>query len=289
MADSSAIEWTGALDYHGGASSQAALSVRSEATRRCFRAAENNARRYGLLDLEAAPAGGGAEAVQQWVAWNHARGIAPTTTRQYLRSLRPLLKDAGYSVDGISVPRMLREVRPSLSRADIRAVIKAADSLPLRALACSGLRVGELAQLTPDDLTPVGPRMRVHVRARYTKTGRGRVTFFSRRLTSQLDLSRETVFSEWRTPRQFANFLNKQVRRAREKIGSTAGVKDYAQRRYAFHPHALRAYFITTLNEVSFAYGHVLAGHAAYYVAYNRPTEASLLAAYRNAEKRLDF
>lgn len=239
--------------------------------------------------------------IQSWIDWNAARGLTAATIRAYWQQLRILLWRASVRLDPMDVryrlrfPKTLRGLPPSTSRRDIGAILAESSTefrFQLLALVSSGMRVGELAQLTADDLHHGSPNIRVVIPARITKTGQARVTYFSRQVSDmiryRLRRGREDIFGGGERG-MIANRLGKRFRAARERAGLTASSGHTKQNRYDMHLHSLRSYFVTELNKIQFGAGHILAGHDFYMKTYNRYAPEDILNMYRRAEPALEF
>lgn len=210
--------------------------------------------------------------LQRWIDDMHADKKAASTIKTYVANW---CREHGVRATDINIkyPRQLVEIKYVPTKDDLNAIIRSkphwADHF--RFLVSSGLRVGELAALTPADITRYKDRYRIHVPARITKTGKARITF------SRYDLPAPAT--ENKLGKRFA------AMRQLSKLDKMASVG--IQNRYAIHVHSLRRYFITTINKIQFGVGHVLAGHDYYMSEYNVYTEAELYKYHKRADPGL--
>ena len=275
----------------------------SVATRKMFQTVMCNLSEFGLRP-ETLQAGEPWENIQKWISWNHKRGIAASTIRVYFNSLRSFLWWNGTKLEDMDVrhrlkfPKTLYERPVPITEKQIEEILKQMKTesrFQILALISSGMRIGELAQIRKENLDMQQSIICARIPAKITKTGRSRITFFSKQVSDMIryrirkNIMSDVIFAGHRTPAQFAGLVGKRLAAARERAGINATHNTAAQNRYDVHVHALRAYFITKANQVQFGLGHILAGHEFYMGRYNRYTESELMEMYRRIEKSLTF
>ena len=256
------------------------LELKSEATQRLYHVARNRLKAHRL---PLAPS-----SLQKFIHAEHRRGTTPQTIRVYVHALAGKLRHDKKFVNTkqLVYPRELHPMPQSVSKSDIRDILHQSDpefQFQLLSLLSSGMRVSELAQITPKMMQ----LPKVSIPPEITKTGRGRMTFFSpqvcRMIKKRLKAGEE-IFFGGRTPRQAVNLVDKRFATARDRADLMSKYSHTKQNRYHIHPHSLRAYFITELNKIQFGVGHILAGHDFYMKQYNQYTVADLYTMYRKAD-----
>ena len=285
------------------------LEMRSKPTQKMFRCVMNNIRAFGKIDVEDISSYGEDDVyplLQEWIAWNAGRGIAPSSIRCYFNTFRSYLWYHKIRLDdrdvqqNLKFPRLLHEIRTPVTPAGLRrilAVSKPGFRFQLLALVSSGMRVGELGQIRITHLDLTRQNVTVRIPAQITKTGRSRITFFSRQVSDMIRYRIRTekihnggrVFGDDKTCEQFVNLVIKRFAAARRSTGMLEKYSHCKQNRYSIHVHALRSYFITKANQLQFGLGHILAGHEFYMKEYNRHTEDELLGMYKQLETQLTF
>lgn len=283
-----------------------ALAVQSVSTQKIFQCVINNIKTFGKFDLENIDAykeDDVYDMLQQWIVWNYRRGIASSSIRCYFNCIRSYLWYRGLRLDQKDIRYNLKfgqmlypDVIPA-THENIQKILDLSEpefQLQLLALVSSGMRASELGCLKNTHVKNTDGNATVRIPAEITKTGRSRVTFFSKQVS---DMLRERLYvkdSDYlfrgdRNVEQFTNLILKRFSSARKKAGLMGLYGHCKQNRYYMHVHVLRSYFITNLNKVMFGAGHILAGHDFYMKEYNQYAADELLAAYRQAEIRLTF
>lgn len=157
-------------------------------------------------------------------------------------------------------------------------------------LVSSGMRIGEAVQLRKRDIEQFGGRLKVSIRAKYTKTRQPRITFLSKEAESHLRPILDNigpdklVFGTNEKPSQAVQNEETYFLRLREKIGYQ---EKYESGTSKVTIHALRSYFITKCEKINDGLGHSLAGHDRYMQSYERFTDEELLGFYLKAEPEL--
>lgn len=283
--------------------------MRSKSTQRLFQCTLNNIALFGKMcadDLSRYDEDHIYDILQEWILWNSNRGTSAATIVCYFNSFRAYLWYRRIKLDrrdikqNLLFPKMLHESSVSLDPNDMQSILHASKlefRFQLLALVSSGMRVNELGQIRWSHLDLTHSNIMVKIPAPISKTGRSRISFFSKQTsdmiryrydavqTSESDL----VFCGNRTPEQAVNLMSKRFGSARRKVGLIEKHNYGKQNRYDIHLHSLRAYFITTANRVQFGLGHLLAGHGFYMKEYNVYSIKDLRSMYKKAEKDLTF
>ncbi len=282
------------------------LKMRSEQTQKLFQCTVNNVRAFGIdaQDLSHYNEEDIYPFLQEWIEWNVGRGIASSSIRCYFNSLRSYLWYNGIKLDPVGIkqnlkfPKLLRESQLPITPEIMENILEASRPelrFHLLALVSSGMRVGELGQIRISNLDLAHENIAVRIPASITKTGRSRVTFFSKQVSSmiryRIDIGKASdyVFAGRRRSDQFSNLVTKRFAAARKKTGMLKKYDHCKQNRYTIHVHSLRAYFITKANRIQFGLGHILAGHEFYMGQYNRYTVEELLDMYRHLDASVTF
>jgi integrase len=174
--------------------------------------------------------------VQAWVAGS---GLKASSIRQYLSTLRAVLDYAGLTGEAnpardqrLRLPRQEREIVEPPSGADVEKIIANMPKrwrLGLRALAETGMRVGEAHSLEWQDVDVTGSRFRV----RQGKTAAARR--FVAVPAALMDEIAASTPPDDRTPerRVFPGFTPDKAKNTMRKACENAGIAH-------FHPHDLR-------------------------------------------------
>ena len=283
--------------------------MRSKSTQRLFRCTLNNLASFGNLcvdDLSRYDEDSIYDILQEWILWNSRRGTSASTIVCYFNSFRAYLWYRRIKLDwrdikqNLIFPKMLHEAPVPMSPDSVQSILHASNlefRFQLLALVSSGLRVNELGQIRHAHLDLSHSNVMVKIPAQMSKTGRSRITFFSRQVSAMiryrydraLTVDSDLVFCGNRTPEQAVNLMLKRFGSARKRAGLTRKHNHGKQNRYEIHLHSLRAYFITTTNRVQFGLGHVLAGHGFYMKEYNVYGIKDLRSMYKKAEGDLTF
>jgi hypothetical protein len=135
-----------------------------------------------------------------------------------------------------------------------------------------------------------GQRLKISVRAKYTKTKQERITFISKEAEAYVRhiLDRmspdKLVFGTNEEPFQAMQNEETYFLRLRQKAGFD---EKYDSGVSKVTIHALRSYFITKCEKIHEGFGHALAGHDRYMKEYERFSDQELLGFYLKAEPEL--
>ncbi len=281
------------------------LKLKSKSTQKLFSSTMNNICMFGRIDMTKILEYDEEEIhdrLQDWIMWNAKRGITTASIMCYFNSFRSYLRyrririDWNYMLHDLTFPQMLHENKTPVTPDVIRKILSVSEPefrFQLLALVSSGMRSGELGQIRPKHLDFTCSNIAVRIPAQITKTGRSRVTFFSRQVSDMIRYRMknkpEFTFCGTRTPEQSLNLIIKRFSVARKKTGMIERYDHCKQNRYKVHVHGLRSYFITKTNKIQFGLGHILAGHDFYMKQYNQYTVDEMLSMYRDAEDDLTF
>jgi integrase len=193
----------------------------------------------------------------------------------------------------LNFPKSVKERHESLSLETIKKILDYASperkALYLTLLS-SALRIGEAVQLRKRDLEVFGQRLKISVRAKYTKTKQERITFISKEAEAYVRpiLERTSpdklVFGTNEEPFQAMQNEETYFLRLRQKAGFD---EKYDSGVNKVTIHALRSYFITKCEKIHEGLGHALAGHDRYMKEYERFSDQELLEFYLKAEPEL--
>ncbi len=201
-----------------------------------------------------------------------------------------------------------------LTKETLRAILQHCDlkaRTPFLMLVSSGMRVGEVVQLTLKDIHLDKDPVKITIKAHYTKTGEPRITFISteaaeavrswllirekyirsaRRRNAGLvagGKSREKKETDTRLFPFDYNTLHTAWNNATQKAGLST--KDDVTGRKQFHIHMLRKYFRTNAAvKIPVDITEALMGHGAYLSqAYRRYSDKQLAEYYKKAESAL--
>jgi len=285
------------------------LQFRSLSSQRQFRWMTNNIRDYGKIDLQDLahmPEDALYARLQDWINWNHKRGITATTLACLFNTCRSYMWHLGIKLHTRDIRGNLHFPRPvytnqiPITPGEIYRLLVASRPefrFQLLALISSGMRVGELGQIRLSHMDMSKPNIMINLPGHITKTRRGRITFLSKQVSAmiryRIDCKKLTndqlVFCGERSSEQAQNLITKRFSASRERANMMDRHTHYYQNRYRVHIHSIRAYFITQANQIQFGIGHIFAGHGFYMKEYNLYTIEELRKYYQKFEPRLTF
>ena len=273
------------------------ISGQSKSTAISFRCAHRSF--PGLEGLIASNPGGSAtyDALQEWI---NGMGLHPATVTAYFSRIRRYLHYRGIMLDHLDIRQNLRfparyeeEMHP-LGTEEFRLILEGCDQkrrILYLAQSSSGMRIGELVRLRRKHLDTAQERIAVRIPPTFTKTRRGRTTFFSSE-TSRLLLPRlegmsspDLVFGSSEDPGRSAMteiiYMGRLVRR----LG--LGKKYETSGRRKITTHSFRAYFITKISRHDPDLAKLLAGQTGHGLQYYRLTDEEKLDKYMEFEPDL--
>lgn len=283
------------------------LNIQSRSTQKLFQCTINNIERFGKIDIKDMSRYNEDniyDFLQEWILWNMNRGIAASSMMCYFNTFRSYLWYHKIKLDprdmrhNLRFPRMLHEDQIPVTANEIKKILgvsKLEFKFQLLGLISSGMRVSELGQIKTRYLDFTHSNIMVRIPSQITKTGRSRITFFSRQVSDMIRYRiknrpyNDFVFCGNRTQEQSLNLILKRFAAARRNTDLMEKYDHYKQNRYRIHVHSMRSYFITKANKIQFGFGHILAGHNFYMKEYNRYTVDELLDMYKKTEKDLVF
>ena len=285
------------------------LQFQSLSTQRQFKWMINNIRRYGKIDFQTLtqiPEETLYKNLQDWINWNHNRGITATTLACLFNTCRSYMWHLVIKLHTMDVKENLHFPKPvytnqvPITPSEIQRLLSASSlefRFQLLALISSGMRVGELGQIKTSYLDLSRSNIMINLPGHITKTRRGRITFLSKQVSNmiryKIDCKNLTddqlVFCGERSSEQAQNLIIKRFSASRGRANMTDRHVHYLQNRYRVHIHSIRAYFITQANQIQFGLGHIFAGHGFYMKEYNLYTIEELWKYYRKFEPQLTF
>ena len=283
------------------------LSLKSKSTQKLFQCTINNIEKFGGMDINVIyqyDEDDIYDILQDWIIWNTKRGITASSLMCYFNAFRSYLWYQKIKLDqrdirhNLRFPQTLHESQTPITANEIAKILHVSDiefRFQLLALISSGMRVGELGQIRIGHLDLTHSNIIASIPSHITKTGRSRITFFSRQISDMIryrierNKSIDFLFDGYRHPEQFLNLVLKRFASARRRAGLMEKHSHCKQTRYKIHVHSMRSYFITKANKIQFGLGHILAGHDFYMKEYNRYTVDELLSMYRQFEKDVTF
>ena len=283
----------------------ASLQTKSKATQKLFGITMTNFNTFKKIDFSSLRKYNDdhiSDILQSWINWNHQRGLASSSIHTYFNNLRSYFWYLGIRLDwhnlqkNLKFPKKLYRYETPLSKSDIEKLVsnsKLDFKFQLLALLSSGMRVKELGQIKKEYLDYTYPNIMVRIPPEITKTGKPRITFFSKQVSSMIKYrikNNMDIFCGNRTPDQSLNLILKRFGVVRKKSDMQQLHAHYNNtNRYHIHVHSLRAFFITRCNKIQFGLGHILAGHDFYMKQYNQYTEQELFEMYSKAESDFTF
>jgi len=240
------------------------------------------------------------EALQDFINYLNEQNHTAWTVRLTLLRLKPYLAYRTmtkiHSEDfkaELNFPKNVKERHESLSLEIIKKILDYASperkALYLTLLS-SALRIGEAVQLRKRDFEVFGQRLKISVRAKYTKTKQERITFISKEAEACvrpiLDRMSPDKLVFGTNEESFQAMQNEETyfHRLRQKAGFD---EKYDSGVNKVTIHALRSYFITKCEKIHEGLGHALAGHDRYMKEYERFSDQELLEFYLKAEPEL--
>ena len=282
------------------------LGIKSKSSQKLFQCTINNIKRFGKIntrDMSRYNEDNIYDLLQEWIIWNTKRGITASSMMCYFNTFRSYLWYNKIKLDSrnirqnLTFPQMLHADQIPITHDVIKQILDASKQefkFQLLALVSSGMRASELGQIKLAHLDFTHSNVMVRLSAQLTKTGRSRITFFSRQVSDMIryrikNNESNFTFCGNRTTEQALNLILKRFASARRRINLLEKYEHCKQNRYIFHIHSMRSYFITKANRVQFGLGHILAGHEFYMKGYNRYTVDELLCMYKQFENNVTF
>ena len=237
------------------------------------------------------------DVLQEWV---NGLNLHPTTVKLYFSFIRQYLHYRNIILHPQDVKQNIRFPKPyveelhPLSREEVTAMLEGCDkrhkTLYLAQLS-SGMRIGEVVQIRRRHMHTDMERIMVKIPATFTKTRRGRTTFFSREVSRMLGPRLEgmepsdLVFSKNENPEKAKSieilYMNRLVKRIEiDKKYETNG-------RNKITTHSFRAFFITQISRHDPDLAKILVGHKGYMLQYDRLTDEEKLEKYMEFEPDL--
>lgn len=201
------------------------------------------------------------DSLQDWINWNHNRGVHSNTLPMWFSYLKKYLRYRGIKIiaedarDNIDFPHKIKEEKYPLTRGEIRKILDTCSSknrFRIMAQISSGLRRGELLRLRKKDLDVTTERITINVPAQITKTKKSRITFFSMETQDMIigmlhGLNDDDfVFGSKNGRNQYTgSSYQKALVNCLEKIGFD---QKYSSGTHKISTHSFRAFFITKVS-----------------------------------------
>lgn len=246
----------------------------------------------------------------QFPAKAEAKHLAPKSLQLYVNVMIRFAKERGVTVSGKAL-RILKTTLPKnqpISQEadlDLETFQKILKKAPIRlkaeimVLGSSGMRIGELLNITEEDIDFTSKPTTITLRPEYTKTKAGRVVFISTEATLAL--------KDWMQERERFKGLGKikpeenriipytktnEIASLRHHLKKCGLYKiDPVTHRSKIHFHLFRKFFLTEFKLVaSTEVAEELAGHMGYLsVSYRRLSQSIMKTEYLKAEYVLTF
>lgn len=240
------------------------------------------------------------EILQEYINHLNEKNLQPYTIKAYVGHAKRYLQYHRIKIYDedlrlLEYPRQNHEEKHPLTKDEIKKLLDNA-SEKRKALylvmSSSGMRIEETVALRKRDFDLSGPRIKITIPAKFTKTKKSRITFVSKEaepyLKSILDKIGidDIVFGS--NPSPYASKINEELHftRTRKKAGLT---ERYDSGTHKITLQSFRSWFISKCNRVEADFGHLLAGHELYMKRYDRWSEEEKLKKYIECEPLLSI
>ena len=236
-------------------------------------------------------------AIQEWI---NDMDLHPASIKIYFSCIRQYLYYRGIELNAYGIRHNIKFPKPyveelhPLSRNEIVRIVEGSDQrhrLLYIAQLSSGMRIGEIVRIRRQDLHTDHERIMVKIPAMFTKTRRGRTTFFSREVSQMLGRRLEGM--EGPDP-VFYNHEGQQFPQTVEgvylnRLVKRLGLCDKYETngRNKITTHSFRAFFITQISRHDPDLAKMLAGQKGYLLQYDRLTDEEKLEKYMEFEPDL--
>ena len=237
------------------------------------------------------------DTLQDWIDWNVSQKKSPMTVRMWFSCINNYLRYKGISIDtkeNIDFPKKKEEELYPLQLEDIHKLFSVAKFDKKCLYLCqisSGMRIAELLQLKRKDLE-IKERIIVKIPADYTKSKKGRTTFFSieaqKMLTPKLNRLNDDdfVFGKHNNTPLKSKTGNEQITLGKY-LGKVGLDERYDNGHHKITTHSFRAYFITKISRHDPNFAKKLVGQKGYLLQYDRMTDEEKLERYIEFEDKL--
>jgi len=237
------------------------------------------------------------DTAQDWIDWNVSHGKGASTIRMWFSCINNYLRYNGIKIEAkenIDFPKKKEEELYPLQIEDVHKIFTVAGYGKKCLYLCqisSGMRIAELLQLKKKDVE-VNERIIVKIPADYTKSKKGRTTFFSKEAQIMLipkmkQLSDEDfLFGKNAKTSLKSKSGNEMITLANylKKVGLD---EKYDNGHNKITTHSFRAHFITKISRHDPNFAKKLAGQKGYLLQYDRMTDEEKLEKYLEFEQDL--
>jgi len=237
---------------------------------------------------------------QSWVNWLSQKGKSPKTVSDYFVFLKLYLHFRKIKItpqdvkESIHFPAKIKEEKYPLTNSQILEILDTAQyskkGLYL-ALLSSGMRIGELVQITKKDIVTDLQRLMIRIPARITKTKQGRTTFISKEAAKFISRKLREIGDDdlvWGKNSDKDSSMHAEEKTFREYLKKIGFHEKYDSGRLKISPHSFRAFFFTkAARRHDENYAHMMTGHGGYLMQYDRLTDEEKLDMYLELEPDL--
>jgi len=237
---------------------------------------------------------------QSWINWLSKKGKSPKTVSDYFVFLKLYLHFRKIKItpqdvkESIHFPAIIKEEKHPLTTTQILEILDAAQyskkGLYL-ALLSSGMRIGELVQITKKDVVTDFKRLMIRIPARITKTKQGRTTFISKEAAKFISRKLREIDDDdlvWGKNNDKDSSMHAEEKTFRGYLKKIGFHEKYDSGRLKISPHSFRAFFFTKAARCHDEnYAHMMTGHGGYLMQYDRLTDEEKLDMYLDMEPDL--
>lgn len=237
------------------------------------------------------------DTVQDWIDWNVSQQKGASTIRMWFSCINNYLRYKGIKIEAkenIDFPKKKEEELYPLHLEDVHKIFTVAGYDKKCLYLCqisSGMRIAELLQLRRKDVE-IKERIIVKIPADYTKSKKGRTTFFSKEAQNMLIPKIKKMSDE-----DFLFGKNSETSLKSKSGNEMINLANYLKRigideKYdnghnKITTHSFRAYFITKVSRHDPNFAKKLAGQKGYLLQYDRMTDEEKLEKYLQIESDL--
>lgn len=228
--------------------------------------------------------------------------IAIPTVIGYLNGSKQFLRYMGILVDNgivsqyVAIPKQFKELKKPVKIEELQLLIE--NAKPLRkamylTLLSSGMRLGEILQLTKSDFDLTKDPVRITIPAKIAKNRHSRIAFISKEARSKLEPillnieNDDLVFTSSKDPERAE--LTEDQSFARLRVKCKLDDYDAGKRRHRITIHKFRKWFTSTVvkNGMIPEYKNTLTGWSSFDETYHEFDIEDLTEAYRKIEPNL--
>jgi len=237
------------------------------------------------------------DTIQDWIDWNVTHQKGASTVRMWFSCINNYLRYKGIKIEAkenIDFPKKIEEELYPLQLEDIHKIFSVASFDKKCLYLCqisSGMRIGELLQLKKKDIE-VKERIMIKIPAEYTKSKKGRTTFFSKEVQKMLipklkQLSDDDFLFGKHSRTSLKSKSGNELITLANYLGKIGLEERYDNGHHKITTHSFRAYFITKVSRHDPNFAKKLAGQKGYLLQYDRMTDEEKLEKYLAMESDL--